>query len=67
MNTYRITLEKSTVLTKTTEIDVQADSEEDARVLAKYKDVPSWDWSSGESVERAPAICQIEIVHGVSA
>ena len=44
MNTYKIKLEKCTVSTEVATIEVEAENETDARVLAKYKRIEIWDW-----------------------
>ena len=59
MNSYKVTIEKSTVQTRVAEIVVDAENEADAVVLAKYKHLNSWDFGEALKVEKEPVILVI--------
>lgn len=61
MKNFTIKMTKATVHTFTVEIKIEAENEDDARVLAKYqvRDLHSWDWVDNGEVENRASIVTV--------
>lgn len=53
LKTFVVDLERRSITVATTRISVDALNEQDARVLARYQEIHSWDWSN-ERTENVP-------------
>jgi len=56
MNSYKVTIEKSTVETRIAQIVIDAECEADAAVLAKYQHLNSWDFGETSKIEKEPVV-----------
>ena len=64
MNTYKIKMERNTVKTEVVTIEIEADNEADARVLAKYREINEWNWAGdGPAKMHGRVIRSIEVDH----
>ena len=48
LTTYNVTVTRTETRVRTITIQVEAESSADAAILAKYKDVPSYQWYSAK-------------------
>lgn len=65
LKSFVITLRETTITTRTHTTTIEARTEEHARILAEYADVPSYSWARER--EGAPVITVVQVEHAPSA
>lgn len=56
LKTFRVTIERREVAIETAIIEIQAENEADARTLARYHRIESWEWGPKERQKHAQVV-----------
>lgn len=60
MKTFMVTVEERTIKTRQCEIQIKADTEAEAKILAKYHEIPYYAWFGGIDKTERPQVIEIQ-------
>lgn len=60
MKNFTVTIERRTIQIQQCEVQIEADNEAEARVLAKYQRIDSWEWHPQPDEEAPRRVVKIE-------